>query len=633
MSQPSSPKPASIHTQQHNAAVIAPTDEGDFERAQRGFIAPHDTGVFKDATGRTVIDVNRYDFLEVGNAAPATVNPSLWRHAQLNHHHGLFEVLPGVWQVRGYDISNVTFIKGTTGWVVIDPLTTEQTAREALALANKHLGERPVTAVIYTHSHTDHFGGVLGVTSQEEVDAGKCIVIAPEHFMTEVVGENVIAGPAMSRRALYQFGPMLHSGPDGHIDCGLGGFVPAGPPGLIAPTHDITRTGEEMVVDGVRVVFQLTPETEAPAEMNFYFPDFKALCMAENCNHTMHNLIPIRGALVRNSLNWSKYINEAMELFGDKTEIVFTSHNWPRWGHDDAMGFLTNQRDLYKWMHDQSMRLANHGYVATEIAETLRLPDEFLANEHTRGFYGDLVHNAKAVYQRYLSWYDCNPANLHKHPPVVAGMKYVELAGGPDALLAQAQKAFDGGDYRWASELLNHLIFADPTNQAARDLQADSFEQMGYQAESSTFRNSYLNGARELRLGAPQLQGGGVRGRGLLRAMSVEQVFDSIAVRLKQEDVGGLTTKVNWTFTDIDEKWVLGLSNRTLIHIKGRHDASAAVTVTLKRTTLISVVTQESTFIDEIQAGNIAIEGDALKLQDIFGNLDTFTPGFNIVEP
>lgn len=633
MSQPSSPKPASIHTQQHNAAVIAPTDAGDFERARRGFIAPHDTGVFKDATGRTVIDVNRYDFLDVGNAAPATVNPSLWRHAQLNHHHGLFEVLPGVWQVRGYDISNVTFIKGTTGWVVIDPLTTEQTAREALALANKHLGERPVTAVIYTHSHTDHFGGVLGVTSQEEVDAGKCIVIAPEHFMTEVVGENVIAGPAMSRRALYQFGPMLHSGPDGHIDCGLGGFVPAGPPGLIAPTHDITRTGEEMVVDGVRVVFQLTPETEAPAEMNFYFPDFKALCMAENCNHTMHNLIPIRGALVRNSLNWSKYINEAMELFGDKTEIVFTSHNWPRWGHDDAMGFLTNQRDLYKWMHDQSMRLANHGYVATEIAEALRLPDEFLANEHTRGFYGDLVHNAKAVYQRYLSWYDCNPANLHKHPPVVAGQKYVELAGGPDALLAQAQKAFDGGDYRWASELLNHLIFADPTNQAARDLQADSFEQMGYQAESSTFRNSYLNGARELRLGAPQLQGGGVRGRGLLRAMSVEQVFDSIAVRLKQEDVGGLTTKVNWTFTDIDEKWVLGLSNRTLIHTKGRHDASAAVTVTLKRTTLIAVVTQESTFIEEIQAGNIVVEGDALTLQDIFGNLDTFTPGFNIVEP
>ena len=633
MSQPSSPKPATIHTQKHNAAVIAPNDAGDFERARRGFIAPHDTGVFKDATGRAVIDVNRYDFLEVGNEAPATVNPSLWRHAQLNHHHGLFEVLPGVWQVRGYDISNVTFIAGKTGWVVIDPLTTEQTAREALALANQHLGERPVTAVIYTHSHTDHFGGVLGVTTQAEVDAGKCIVIAPEHFMTEVVGENVIAGPAMSRRALYQFGPMLHSGPDGHIDCGLGGFVPAGPPGLIAPTHDITYTGEEMVVDGVRVVFQLTPETEAPAEMNFYFPDFKALCMAENCNHTMHNLIPIRGALVRNSLNWSKYINEAMELFGDKTDIVFTSHNWPRWGHDDVMGFLTNQRDLYKWMHDQAMRLANHGYVATEIAEELRLPDEFLANEHTRGFYGDLVHNAKAVYQRYLSWYDCNPANLHKHPPVVAGKKYVELAGGPDALLSHAQQAFDEGDYRWASELLNHLIFADPTNQAARDLQADSFEQMGYQAESSTFRNSYLNGARELRLGAPQLQGGAVRGRGLLRAMTIEQVFDSIAVRLKQEDVGGLTTKINWTFTDINEKWVLGLSNRTLIHTRGRHDNAAAATVTLKRTTLISVVTQESTFIEEIQAGNIVVEGDALKLQDIFGNLDTFTPGFNIVEP
>lgn len=634
MSRSQSPKPASVHTKQHNASVRPPTDPADFERAQRGHIASHNTGVIVDSAGRVVTDVTKYEFLEGGKPAPDTVNPALWRHAQLNHHHGLFEVVPGVWQVRGYDISNITFIEGATGWVVVDPLTTEQTARDSYELISQHLGHRPVVAVIYTHSHTDHFGGVLGVTTQEEVDAGKCIVVAPEHFMTEVVGENVIAGPAMGRRALYQFGPMLHSGPDGHIDCGLGGFVPTGPPGLIAPTHDITQTGEEMVIDGVRVIFQLTPETEAPAEMNFYFPDLKALCMAENCNHTMHNLIPIRGALVRNSLNWSKYINEAMELFGAKTDVMFTSHNWPRWGNDDVLGFLTNQRDLYKWMHDQTMRLANHGYVATEIAETLRLPDEFLANEHTRGFYGDLVHNSKAVYQRYLSWYDANPANLHKHPPVEAGKKYVELAGGPDALLTSAQKAFDAGDYRWASELLNHLIFADPTNQEARDLQADSFEQMGYQSESSTFRNSYLNGARELRLGPPQLGGAGaVRGRGLLRAMTIEQVFDSIAVRLKQENVGGLTTKVNWTFSDINEKWLLALSNRTLIHTRGRHDAAAAVSVTMKRTTLIAVVTQETTFIEQIQAGNITLEGDALKLQDIFGNLDIFEPGFHIVEP
>jgi alkyl sulfatase BDS1-like metallo-beta-lactamase superfamily hydrolase len=367
--------------------------------------------------------------------------------------------------------------------------------------------------------------------------------------------------------------------------------------------------------------------------MNFFFPDLNALCMAENCNHTMHNLIPIRGALVRNAMNWSKYINEAMELFGDRTEVVFTSHHWPRWGNEDLMSFLTNQRDLYKWMHDQTMRWANHGLVAAEIAETLELPEEFLANDHTRGYYGDLVHNSKAVYQRYLSWYDGNPANLKKYPPVEAGKRYVELAGGADALLAKARAAFDAGDYRWVVELVNHLVFADPTNQAARDLQADTFEQLGYQAESATFRNAYLNGAQELRYGPPAIIGGAGRGRGILRAMSVEQVFDTIAVRLKSEEVGGQKLFINWTFTDINEKWVLGMSNRTLFHVQGRHEASAAVTVSMKRMTLIDIVTQQTTFMDEINAGNITVDGDASALLTVFGNLDAFTPGFHIVEP
>lgn len=626
-------KPATSHTKARNATVTVPTDAGDFERVSRGFIAAHPTGHIVDEHGRTVINVNNYEFLAVGSPTPDTVNPSLWRHAQLNHHHGLFEVRKDVYQVRGYDISNITFIRGNTGWLVIDPLTTEQTARDSYELVTAQLGFLPVVAVIYTHSHTDHFGGVLGVTSQEEVDAGRCIVIAPEHFMHETVGENVIAGPAMGRRAIYQFGPMLPAGPTGHLDCGLGNSIPIGGPGLIAPTHDITFTGEEMVVDGIRIIFQLTPESEAPAEMNFFFPDLNALCMAENCNHTMHNLIPIRGALVRNAMNWSKYINEAMELFGAQTEVLFTSHHWPRWGNEDLMGFLTNQRDLYKWMHDQTMRWANHGLVATEIAETLTLPEEFLANDHTRGYYGDLVHNAKAVYQRYLSWYDGNPANLKKYPPVEAGKRYVELAGGPDALLTKAQAAFDAGDYRWVAELVNHLVFADPTNQAARDLQADTLEQLGYQAESATFRNAYLNGAQELRIGPPKLAGGNGRARGLLRAMSVEQVFDTIAVRLKSEEVGGQKLFINWTFTDLDEKWVLGLSNRTLHHVKGRHDSSAAATVTLKRMTLIDVITQATTFMDQINEGNIQIDGDASALLTIFGNLDAFTPGFLIVEP
>ena len=633
MSQNEQPKSASVHTKAKNSTVTPPSDAGDFDRAKRGFIASLPTGRITDAAGRMVADVNRYDFLRAGGPSPETVNPSLWRHAQLNAHHGLFEVAEGVWQVRGYDLSNITFIKGTEGWVVIDPLTTEATARASYELITAQLGHRPITAVIYTHSHADHFGGVLGVTTQAEVDAGKCRVIAPVGFLHETVGENVIAGPAMGRRSAYQFGPQLPAGPTGHVDCGLGNSVPLGPPGLIAPTEDITFTGEELVVDGVRIIFQLTPETEAPAEMNFFFPDQGWLCMAENCSHTMHNLVPIRGAQVRNSLMWSKYIDESIELFAADTKILFTSHNWPRWGNEDLHEFLIQQRDLYKWIHDQTMRLANQGLTPLEIAATLVLPDEFKANDHTSGYYGDLVHNSKAVYQRYLSWYDGNPANLNKLPPTEVGKRYVELAGGADALIANAQKAFDNGDYRWVTELVNHLVFADPTNTAARNLQADALEQLGYQSESSTFRNAYLMGAQELRQGPPTPTPMPVRNRGLLFALTIEQLFDSLSVRVKSEELGGVSLCVNWHFTDIDEKWILGISNRTLYATPGRHEKSAAATITLTRLTMLDVVTQATTFVDQITEGTITIDGDASALLQIFGKLDTITTGFAIVEP
>jgi alkyl sulfatase BDS1-like metallo-beta-lactamase superfamily hydrolase len=437
----------------------------------------------------------------------------------------------------------------------------------------------------------------------------------------------------MGRRATYQFGPLLPAGPTGHVDCGLGNSVPLGPPGLIAPTEDITFTGEELVVDGVRVIFQLTPETEAPAEMNFFFPDQGWLCMAENCSHTMHNLVPIRGAQVRNSLKWSKYIDESIELFAADTKILFTSHNWPRWGKEDLHQFLIQQRDLYKWIHDQTMRLANQGFTPLEIAATLELPDEFKANDHTSGYYGDLVHNSKAVYQRYLSWYDGNPSNLNKLPPTEVGKRYVDLAGGADALVAKAQKAFDAGDYRWVTELLNHLIFADPTNTAARNLQADAMEQLGYQAESSTFRNAYLMGAQELRQGPPKPTPMPVRNKGLLLAMTIEQLFDSLSVRMKSEELGGVSLCVNWNFTDVDEKWILGISNRTLYATPGRHEKSAAATITLTRLTMLDVVTQATTFVDQITAGTISIDGDASALLEIFGKLDNITTGFAIVEP
>jgi alkyl sulfatase BDS1-like metallo-beta-lactamase superfamily hydrolase len=633
MSESNVAKPASSHTRERNHHVAFDLDPDDFVRVDRGFVAALKDGLVTDERGRPVWDSGRYDYIADDVPAPDSVHQSLWRQAQLNRRHGLYEVAPGVWQVRGYDISNITFVKGNTGWIVIDPLTTEHTARAAMGLVDEHLGERPVVAVIYTHSHADHFGGVLGVTSQADVDAGRCRVIAPEGFLHETVAENVIAGPAMARRSSYQFGPLLPSGPLGHVDSGLGKAIPLGPPGLVPPTEDITHTGEELLVDGVRIIFQMTPETEAPAEMNFFFPDHGWLCMAENCTHTMHNLVPIRGAQVRNALSWSKYIDETIELFGEQTTLMFASHHWPRWGGGDVRGFLTLQRDLYRWMHDQTMRLANHGMVPTEIAASLRLPEEFLAQSHTRGYYGDLVHNCKAVYQRYLSWYDGNPANLNKLPPTEAGKRYVEYMGGAGALIASARASFESGDYQWVVEVVNHLVFADPTNQEARSLQADAMEQLGYQAESSTFRNAYLMGAQELRQGPPPPANTMVRGRGLLAAMTVEQVFDAVAVRLKSEEVGGLSASLNWTFPDVDEIWILCLSNRTLSSTRGRHSAHADASVTLDRTTLISVVTQQTNFMDEMASGTITVAGDTEALAHIFGHLDTFQTNFSIVEP
>lgn len=612
-------------------------DPQDLERVRRGFIGARTELFISDEQGRKVIDTGAYEFLRDGRECPNTVNPHLWRHATLNAHHGLFEVAPNVWQVRGYDISNITFIKGSTGWVIIDPLTSESTARASLELLTQHVESRPVTAVIYTHSHSDHFGGVLGVTTKADVEAGRCQIIAPLGFLHETIAENVIAGPAMSRRAAYQFGPLLPAGPRGHIDCGLGNSIPMAAPSLLAPTRDITYTGEELVVDGVRIIFQLTPETEAPAEMNFFFPDFGWLCMAENCSHTMHNLVPIRGALVRNALNWSKYINESIELFADKTEVLFTSHNWPRWGRQDVRDFLILQRDLYRWIHDQTMRHANHGMTPLEIAELLVLPDEFLAHEHTRGFYGDLVHNIKAVYQRYLSWYDGNPANLNKLSPSRAGEQYVLLAGGVDALLDSAQKSFDAGQYRWVAELVNHAVFAEPTNQRARNLQADALEQLGYQSESATFRNAYLMGAQELRSGPPPRTEARVRARSLIKAMTIEQVFDTLAVRVISENLGGISLAVNWIFTDMantsDEKWLLEVSNRTLVASQSRHSALAVASVKLSRDLFLEVIAQTTTFVDEVQKGTITIDGDPSALLTIFRNLDNFSTGFPIVEP
>ncbi len=609
--------------------------EAELERATRGRIATITSGRVEGPAG-PVWDWGRYGFIDTAPEAmaapgPDTIHPALWRQAQLNAVHGLFEVAPGLWQVRGYDISNVSFIAGSTGWIVVDPLTSEYTARAALKLINETVGERPVVAVIYTHSHGDHFGGVHGVITQADVDAGTCRVIAPTGFLRETVAENVVAGTAMARRSFYQFGTLLPAGPHGHVDCGLGKAIPMSPLGLIAPTEDITHTGQELVVDGVRIVFQYTPNTEAPAEMNFFFPDQGWLCMAENCSQTMHNLVPIRGAQARDALGWSKYIGESLETFGPQTTIMFTSHHWPIWGNVEVASFLTLQRDLYRWMHDQAMRLANKGYTMHEIAAALELPPEFSAQGHTREFYGELGHNVRAVYQRYLSFYDGNPAHLDPYEPTEAGRRYVEFMGGAAAVLEKAQQSFDAGDYRWVVEVVNHLVFAEPTHHEARELQARALEQLGYQAQSSTFRNAYLTGAQELRGGFPKPTPN--RGKGLLGGMTIEFIFDALAVRLKAEEVSGISMRTNWVFPDVDEQWIVGLSNRALHTVPNASDPNAVVTVTIDRSTLLEIITAETTFVDAAGAGRVTFDGDPLVLTAIFGHLDVFTTGFAIVEP
>ncbi|MFN3218009.1 MAG: alkyl/aryl-sulfatase [Acidimicrobiales bacterium] len=658
-------KPAADATAAANrqsAAVLSLDDPGDLDRASRGLIATHATGAITRGD-RTIWDTVRHDFLRPDTQgpgpdgsgrdgsdhdggddtgpgagwdawpdAPATVHPSLWRQAQLNAIHGLFEVAPGIWQARGYDLSNITFVAGDDGWIVIDPLTTAETAAACLALANDTLGARPVTAVIHTHSHIDHFGGVLGVVDPADVDAGRVPIIAPEGFLAEAVAENVIAGPAMLRRSAYMYGMMLPPGPDGHVDCGLGKATPMGSVAILAPTVEIATTGTEMVVDGVRIVFQNTPGSEAPAEMNFFFPDHRWLCMAENCSHTMHNLYTPRGAQVRDALVWSKYIGEALELFGDDTDIMFASHHWPRWGRDDVRDFLVRQRDVYRWLHDQTMRLANHGETATEIAEQLELPPEFAANGDTRPYYGTVSHNAKAVYQRYLGWFDANPANLQPLPPVEASVRYVEFMGGADAVLAKARTCFDDGDFRWVAQVVNHVVFAQPDNAAARALQADALEQLGYQSESGPWRNFYLTGAHELRHGTPPA-GAPVMRRSMMAALTVEQIFDAIGVRLKADEVGGVDVRINWRFTDIGEDHVLGLANRALHHVPGRHDPDAAATVTLTKALLADVMGGARNFAEATAAGDIDLDGDPAALLEIFGHLDAFTASFAIIEP
>jgi linear primary-alkylsulfatase len=624
-------------------------DREDFQDAQRGLIASEPSLVLRDAHGRVVWDMDSYRFVEPEAPAPETVHPSLWRLTQLNTLHGLFEVVPGIYQVRGYDLSNVTFVEGRRGVIVIDPLISMECASAALELYRRHRGEREVSAVIYSHTHVDHFGGVKGVVSEQMVAAGDVPVWAPVEFLEHACSENVLAGTAMGRRAGYMFAPGLERGPRGQVDAGIGKTTSSGTVTLIPPTHEVSSTGQEEEIDGVRFVFQLVPESEAPAEMNFHFPELRVLCVPENATHCMHNLLTPRGAQVRDALRWSKYLNETIELFGEDSDVMFAQHHWPRWGRERIVRFLSQHRDLYRYLHDQTLRLANRGLTPTEISAELTLPASLASTWACRGYYGTVSHNVRAVYQRYLGFFDGNPAHLDPLPPVQAGRRYVELAGGLEALLTRVREALEQGEYRWAAEIASHAVFAEPESREARELEAQALEQLGYQAESAVWRNLYLVGAKELREGPPGGTGEGegaedkegvraARGRrvgsaDVARALTIEQLWDAIGARLDGPRAGDVRIVIGWDFTDVHERWTLSVENGALSAVRGKLPSDAQATVTLTRRAFDALLLREGDPGELFASGAIAVEGDGERLGELFTLLDDGDPVFAIVTP
>lgn len=630
------PKPATQATIDANNAVkqsLPFSDKKDFENAQKGLIAKQDVVTIKNDKGDVVWDLEQYkQYITLNNPAPDSVNPSLWRNAQLNMINGLFEVTDGIYQVRGYDLSNITFIKGNTGWIVFDPLISQETAKAALDFVNEKLGKRPVVAVVYSHSHIDHFGGVRGIVDEKDVKAGKVKIIASHGFTEHAVSENVIAGNAMGRRAIFMYGALLPRNEFGGVNGGLGQTTSTGIATLIEPTDIIEKTGDEMTVDGVRMVFQYTPGTEAPTEMNTWFPDKKALWMAENSTNTMHNILTLRGAQVRDALKWSGYLQETIEMWGGDVKVKFQSHHWPMWGNADIVEYFKKQRDIYKYTHDQTVRLMNQGYTGEEISEIIKLPKTLENNWSTRGYYGTLRHNSRAVYQRYMGWYDGNPSDLNNLPPTNAAVKYVEYMGGESAAIQKAQADFDKGNYRWVAEVLKHVVFANPQSKKGKELLADAYEQLGYQSESGPWRSVYLQGAYELRNGTPSAGGVQTASPDIIKNMPPEMLFDYLAVRILPEKAEGKKFAINLNFTDLDEKYTLYLEDSVLIHTKKQSD-KPNVTLTLTKSVLDDVQLGNVTLEKAIANGDIQLKGDKEVFKDFVGMLDRFNFWFNIVTP
>ncbi|NTW68841.1 MAG: MBL fold metallo-hydrolase [Chlorobiaceae bacterium] len=628
------PEPASAGTITANQkwlSLLPFSDKRDFENATRGFIGTIEDLVIRKENGSVVWELARYDFLKE-NQPPDSVHPGLWRQAKLNRINGLFLVADRIYQVRGFDIANLTIIEGNSGLIIIDTLTTVESAKAAIELYYQHRPRRPVNTIIYTHSHADHFGGVRGLINEAQVEDGSVRIIAPSGFIEETVSENVLAGPAMARRALYQFGQQLPVGPYGTLDAGLGKSSVGGTISLIAPTQLITEAIETHTYDGVEVVFQLTPETEAPAELHLYLPQWKAFNAAENATHTQHNLLPLRGAKVRDAKAWAEYLNVALELFGRKAEVVFAQHHWPVWGNANVVDYLSKQRDIYKYLHDQTLKLANQGYTAPEIAELVSLPEELELEWSVRGLYGAVKHNVKAVYQRYLGWYDGNPVNLDPLPPVASAIKWIAYTGGSAAVLKRAAVDYENGQYRWVAEVLGKLVQAEPENREGVLLLAAAFEQLGYQAESATWRNAYLQGARELRQGVTD-------NRDLLtsidlrKALGVNHLFDTLAVRLDSERSRGKKITINWYFTDLNQEHLLTVERSTLNHLAGYSSNKADATVQLTQNTLRSLLLKETDFVRAASSGLIKIKGNPLKLVELFTLFDEKNPFFPIVTP
>ena len=628
------PKPASEFTRMANDAVLGRLpfeDETDFELAGRGRIAGPEAPVIPSDAGGTAWDMTGYAF--VAGEAPDTVNPSLWRQAKLNGLAGLFEVVEGIYQVRGYDLSNVTFVRGDRGWIVIDPLLTVETARAALELVNRELGARPVVAVIYTHSHADHFGGVRGVTTPEAVEAGEVRILAPEGFMHHAVSENVLAGNVMSRRAGYMFGRLIEPGPRSRVDAGLGKATSMGRVSMIRPTDVIGETGKRLEIDGVEMVFQYTPNAEAPAEMMFYLPKWKAFCAAEEASGVLHNLYTLRGAQVRSGKDWARWLDQAILLFGGELEVVFGSHHWPRWGREAGVDYLAKQRDLYRYIHDQTLRLANQGRTPREIAEEMELPESLGQEWYNRDYYGTLRHNSKATYQYYLGWFDGNPAHLDPLPPEQSAKRYVEWMGGSEAVLGRARQAFARGEYRWVAEVVNHLVFAEPGNDRARWLQADALEQLGYQAESGPWRNFYLTAAFELREGVSPQQSIESASPDVVAGMTSEMLFDFMAVRMNGPEAADSALVLEIAFTDRGERWVLEVANGVLHYREGERHPDPDLVLELSRVDFIGMVGGGDGLPTLLLEDRIEFSGNPLALARFASLFDAFDPSFEIIRP